>query len=82
MLAIWEAGVSLRGNKWQNHLLVTGLEAPFTLSMDNFRIGYCKDPAGYWCTFDLASVDVEKIKRLFICPASWSVLLLYGLSAC
>ena len=45
-LAVLEAEVSLTGNKWQKHPVVTGLEAPCILGIDYLRIGYCKDPKG------------------------------------
>ncbi|KAK4825915.1 hypothetical protein QYF61_003410 [Mycteria americana] len=63
-LAMLEAEVSLTGNKWQKHPVVTGLEAPCILSIDYLRTGYCKDPKGYWWTFDVANLDVEKIKEM------------------
>ncbi|KAK4816448.1 hypothetical protein QYF61_017176 [Mycteria americana] len=47
-LSVLEAEVSLTGNEWQKHPVVTGLEAPCTLGIDCLRRGYFKDPKGYW----------------------------------
>ncbi|KAK4806933.1 hypothetical protein QYF61_027300 [Mycteria americana] len=46
-LTVLEAEVSLTGNKWQKHPIVTGPEAPCILGLDNLRRGYFKDPKGY-----------------------------------
>ncbi|KAK4806835.1 hypothetical protein QYF61_005631 [Mycteria americana] len=42
-----EAEVSLTGNEWQKHPIVTGPEAPCILGLDYLRRGYFKDPKGY-----------------------------------
>lgn len=63
-MAMLEAEVSLTANKWQKHPAVTGLEASCILGIDYIRIGYCRDPKGYWCIFDVTNVHVENIKEL------------------
>lgn len=66
MLSVLETEVSLRGNKWQKHLLVTSLESPCIFGTDYFIRGYCKDPKGYWWAFGVTTEDAEKIKQLSI----------------
>ncbi|KAK4830383.1 LOW QUALITY PROTEIN: hypothetical protein QYF61_010610 [Mycteria americana] len=67
-LSALEAEVSLTGNKWQKHAIVTGLEAPFILGVDYLRRGYFKDPKGYWWAFGIAALSKEKIKQLSTLP--------------
>ena len=45
-LTVLEAEVSLTGNEWQKHPIVTGPEAPCILGIDYLRRGYFKDPKG------------------------------------
>jgi len=52
-LTVLEAEVSLTGKEWQKHPIVTGPEAPCILGIDCFRIGYFKDPKGYWWAFGI-----------------------------
>ena len=47
-LTVLEAKVSLTGNEWQKHPIVTGPEAPCILGIDYLRRGYFKDPKEYW----------------------------------
>ncbi|GAB0208777.1 hypothetical protein GRJ2_003343400 [Grus japonensis] len=46
-LTLLEAEVSLTGNDWEKHPIVTGPEAPCILGIDYLRRGYFKDPKGY-----------------------------------
>jgi len=46
-LSVLEAEVSLTGQEWQKHPIVTGPEAPCILGVDYLRRGYFKDPRGY-----------------------------------
>jgi len=43
-LSVWEAEVSLTGQEWQKHPIVTGPEAPRILGIDYLRRGYFKNP--------------------------------------
>ena len=45
-LTVLEAKVSLTGNEWQKHPIVTGPAAPCILGIDFLRRGYFKDPKG------------------------------------
>ncbi|RMB92487.1 hypothetical protein DUI87_31130 [Hirundo rustica rustica] len=57
-----EADVSLTGNEWKRHPIVTGPEAPCILSMDFLRNGYFKDPKKFRTTRD-AVIPIHKIIR-------------------
>ncbi|KAJ7413970.1 hypothetical protein BTVI_41911 [Pitangus sulphuratus] len=59
-----EAEVSLRGDKWEKHPLVTGPEAPCILGIDYLRRGYFIDPKGYRWSLGVATVNTEKIIQL------------------
>ena len=61
--------MSLTGNKWQKHPVVTGPKAPCILGIDYLTRGYFKDPKGYWWSFDIAAVETEEIKQLSTLPA-------------
>ncbi|GAB0207603.1 hypothetical protein GRJ2_003226000 [Grus japonensis] len=63
-LSVLEAEVSLTGDKWEKHPIVTGPEAPWILGIDYLRRGYFKDPKGYRWAFGVATVNTEKIKQL------------------
>ncbi|GAB0208544.1 hypothetical protein GRJ2_003320100 [Grus japonensis] len=63
-LSVLEAEVSLTGDKWEKHPIVTGPEAPCILGIDYLRRGYFKDPKGYRWAFGVATVNTEKIKQL------------------
>ncbi|KAK4825629.1 hypothetical protein QYF61_001414 [Mycteria americana] len=67
-LTVLEAQVSLTGNEWQKHPIVTGPEAPCILGIDCFRRGYFKDPEGYWWAFGIGALEIEKIKQLSTLP--------------
>jgi len=60
--------VSLTGQDWQKHPIVTGPEAPCILGIDYLRRGYFKDPGGYRRAFGIAAVETEEIKQLSILP--------------
>ncbi|XP_010561942.1 PREDICTED: uncharacterized protein LOC104829417 [Haliaeetus leucocephalus] len=64
-LTILEAEVSLTGDKWEKHPIVTGPEAPCILGIDYLRRGYFKDPKEYQWAFGVAT---EKIKQLSTLP--------------
>jgi len=67
-LIVLEAEVSLTGQEWQKHPIVTGPEAPCILGIDYLRRGYFEDPRGYRWTFDIAALEMEEIKQLSILP--------------
>lgn len=46
-LSVFEAEVSLTGNKWEKHSIVTGPEAPCILGINCLSRGYFKDPKEY-----------------------------------
>ncbi|GAB0207964.1 hypothetical protein GRJ2_003262100 [Grus japonensis] len=65
-LTLLEAEVSLTGNEWEKHPIVTGPEAPCILGIDYLWRGYFKDPKGYWWAFGIAAL--EEIEQLFLLP--------------
>ncbi|GAB0209136.1 hypothetical protein GRJ2_003379300 [Grus japonensis] len=67
-LTLLEAEVSLTGNEWQKHPIVTGPEAPCILGIDCLRRGYFKDPKGYWWAFGIAALEMEEIEPLSSLP--------------
>ncbi|RMC16226.1 hypothetical protein DUI87_08441 [Hirundo rustica rustica] len=67
-LTVLEAKVSLTGNGWQKHPIVTGPEAPCILGIDYLRNGYFKDPKGYRWAFGIAAVETENIRQLNTLP--------------
>ncbi|KAK4811038.1 hypothetical protein QYF61_015742 [Mycteria americana] len=67
-LTVLEAEVSLTGNEWQKHPIVTGPEAPCILGIAYLRRGYFKDPKGYRWAFGIAALETEEIKQLSTLP--------------
>ncbi|KAK4810808.1 hypothetical protein QYF61_008780 [Mycteria americana] len=67
-LTVLEAKVSLTGNEWQKHPIVTGPEAPCILGIDYLRRGYFKDPKGYRWAFGIAALEMEEITQLSTLP--------------
>ncbi|RMC06210.1 hypothetical protein DUI87_15640 [Hirundo rustica rustica] len=67
-LTVLKAEVSLTGNGWQKHPIVTGPEAPCILGIDYLRNGYFKDPKGYRWAFGIAAVETEDIRQLSTLP--------------
>ncbi|RMC21414.1 hypothetical protein DUI87_02279 [Hirundo rustica rustica] len=63
-----EADVSLTGNEWKRHPIVTGPEAPCILGIDFLRNGYFKDPKGFRWAFGVAAVETEGVKQLNTLP--------------
>ncbi|RMC03701.1 hypothetical protein DUI87_19693 [Hirundo rustica rustica] len=63
-----EADVSLTGNEWKRHPIVTGPEAPCILGIDFLRNGYFKDPKGFRWAFGIAAVETEGVKQLNTLP--------------
>ncbi|RMC21133.1 hypothetical protein DUI87_01991 [Hirundo rustica rustica] len=63
-----EADVSLTGNEWKRHPIVTGPEAPCILGIDFLRNGYFKDPRGFKWAFEIAAVETEGVKQLNTLP--------------
>ena len=53
--SVLEAEVSLIGDKWQKHPIVTGPEAPSMLGINYLRRGYFKDAKGYQWDFGVAT---------------------------
>jgi len=64
-LTVLEAELSLTGNEWQKHPIVTGSKAPGILGTDCFRRGYFKDLKWYQRAFGIAAFETEEIKQLF-----------------
>ncbi|GAB0209528.1 hypothetical protein GRJ2_003418500 [Grus japonensis] len=67
-LTLLEAEVSLTGNEWQKHPIVTGPEAPCILGIDYLRKGHFKDPKGYRWAFGRAALEAEEIEPLSSLP--------------
>ncbi|GAB0185014.1 hypothetical protein GRJ2_000966700 [Grus japonensis] len=67
-LTLLEAEVSLTGNEWQKHPIVTGPEAPCILGIDYLRKGYFKDPKGYWWAFGIVALEAEEVEPLSSLP--------------
>ncbi|GAB0203731.1 hypothetical protein GRJ2_002838700 [Grus japonensis] len=67
-LTLLEAEVSLTGNDWEKHPIVTGPEAPCILGIDCLRKGYFKDPKGYQWAFGIAALEMEEIEPLSTLP--------------
>ncbi|GAB0206484.1 hypothetical protein GRJ2_003114000 [Grus japonensis] len=63
-LTLLEAEVSLTGNEWQKHPIVTGPEALCILGIDCLWRGYFKDPKGYQWAFGIAALETEEIEPL------------------
>jgi len=68
VLSVLEAEVSLTGQEWQKHPIVTGPEAPCILGIEYLKRGYFKDLKGYWWAFGIAALETEEIKQLSILP--------------
>ncbi|GAB0206634.1 hypothetical protein GRJ2_003129000 [Grus japonensis] len=67
-LTLLEAEVSLTGNEWQKHPIVTGPKAPCILGIDHLRRGYFKDPKGYRWAFGIAALETGEIEPLSSLP--------------
>ncbi|GAB0207918.1 hypothetical protein GRJ2_003257500 [Grus japonensis] len=67
-LTLLEAEVSLTGNDWEKHPIVTGPEALCILGIDYLRRGYFKDPKGYRWAFGRAALEAEEIEPLSTLP--------------
>ncbi|GAB0203789.1 hypothetical protein GRJ2_002844500 [Grus japonensis] len=67
-LTLLEAEVSLTGNDWEKHPIVTGPEAPCILGIDYLQRGYFKDPKGYQWAFGIAALEMEEIEPLSTLP--------------
>ncbi|RMC20293.1 hypothetical protein DUI87_01140 [Hirundo rustica rustica] len=63
-----EVDVSLTGNEWKRHPIVTGPEAPCILGIDFLRNGYFKDPKGFRWAFGIAAVETGGVKEFNILP--------------
>ncbi|RMB92837.1 hypothetical protein DUI87_30731 [Hirundo rustica rustica] len=63
-----EADVSLTGNEWKRHPIVTGPEAPCILGIDFLQNGYFKDPKGFRWAFGIAAAETEGVKQLNTLP--------------
>jgi len=61
-LSVLEAEVSLTGQDWQKHPIVTGPEAPCILGIDYLRRGYFEDSRGYRWACGIAALETEEIK--------------------
>ncbi|GAB0204671.1 hypothetical protein GRJ2_002932700 [Grus japonensis] len=66
-LTVMESEVSLTGNDWQKHPIVTGPEAPCMRGIDCLWRGYFKDIKGI--TMDFWTLETEEIKQLSILPS-------------
>ncbi|GAB0192593.1 hypothetical protein GRJ2_001724600 [Grus japonensis] len=67
-LTLVEAEVSLTGNDWQKHPIVTGPEAPCILGIDFLQRGR-KDPKGYQWAFGIAALEMGEIEQLSSLPS-------------
>jgi len=67
-LSVLETEVSLTGQEWQKHPIVTGPEAPSILGIDYLRRGYFKDLKGYRWAFGITALEMEEIQQLSILP--------------
>jgi len=67
-LSVLGAEVSLTGQEWQKHPIVTGPEAPCILGIDYLRRGHFNDPRGYRWAFGISALETEEIKQLSILP--------------
>ncbi|PKU42319.1 hypothetical protein llap_7387 [Limosa lapponica baueri] len=67
-LTVLEAEVSLAGNEWEKHPIITGPDAPCILGIDFLKRGYFKDPKGYQWAFGIAAVETEGITQLSTLP--------------
>ncbi|PKU37290.1 rna-directed dna polymerase from mobile element jockey-like [Limosa lapponica baueri] len=67
-LTVLEAEVSLNGNKWEKHPIVTGPDALWILGIDYLKRGYFKDPKGYQWAFGVAAVETEDSTQLSTLP--------------
>ncbi|PKU33504.1 hypothetical protein llap_16188 [Limosa lapponica baueri] len=67
-LTALEAEVSLTGNEWQKHPIVTGPEAPGILGIDYLRRRCFKDSKGYRWAFGIAALETEEVKQLSALP--------------
>lgn len=67
-LTVLEAEVSLTGNGWQKHPIMTVPEAPCILGIDYLRNGCFKDPKGHRWAFRIAAVETEDIRKLNTLP--------------
>ncbi|RMB93035.1 hypothetical protein DUI87_30541 [Hirundo rustica rustica] len=67
-LTLVEADVSLTGNEWKRHPIVTGSEAPCILGVDFLRNGYFKDPKGFRWAFGIAAVETGGVKQFNTLP--------------
>ncbi|OPJ79376.1 hypothetical protein AV530_010999 [Patagioenas fasciata monilis] len=67
-LTLLETEVSLTGNKWERHPILTGPDAPCILGIDYLRRGYFKDPKGYPWAFGTEAAETEDIKQLSTVP--------------
>ncbi|RMC06271.1 hypothetical protein DUI87_15702 [Hirundo rustica rustica] len=63
-----EADVSLTGNEWKKHPIVTGPEAPCILGIDSLQNANFKDPKGFRWVFGMAAVETEGVKQLNTLP--------------
>ncbi|KAF4793436.1 hypothetical protein TURU_111412 [Turdus rufiventris] len=68
LLTVLEAKVSLTGNKWQKHPIVTSSEASCILGIEYLRNGYLKDLKGYHWAFGISAVETEDIRKLNTLP--------------
>ena len=71
--------MSLTGNEWQKHPILTGPEAPCILGIDYLRRGYFKDPKGYRWAFGIAALETEGIEQLSTLPGLSEDPLVVGL---
>ncbi|GAB0208295.1 hypothetical protein GRJ2_003295200 [Grus japonensis] len=67
-LTVLEAEVSLTGNEWQKHPIVTGPEAPCILGIDYLCRGYFEDQKGYRWAFGIAALEKEETEQLSTLP--------------
>ncbi|GAB0203396.1 hypothetical protein GRJ2_002805200 [Grus japonensis] len=67
-LTLLEAEVSLTGNDWEKHPIVTGPEAPCILGIGYLQRAYFQDPKGYRWAFGIAALETGEIEPLSTLP--------------
>ena len=67
-LTVLEAEVSLTGNEWEKHHIVTGPEALCILGIHILRRGYFKDPKRYRWALGIAALEMEEMEQLSALP--------------
>jgi len=70
-LTVLEAEVSLTGNEWQKHPIVTDPKALCILGIDYLRRGYFKDPKGYRWASGITALEMGENSCLLCLVSSF-----------